>query len=172
MNKEEILEKHEKLRSLKKIKILKVDKDKQIPIDVKKNDTVEMVRRKIIKALVNENTYYYVDNCNIDEFEYVKQQLEYYIDLFFRENESLESIIKERKVKLAGMTFNVVPITCIAEPKRVDLKTNRFYVDKDKFESILKFESGETLFLHWVGKLILDVMTANIVGWLDRKSVV
>ena len=90
MNKEEILEKAEKLRSLKKVKILKVDKDKQIPIDVKKNDTVEMVRRKIIKALVNENTYYYVDNCNIDEFEYVKQQLEYYIDLFFKENESLE----------------------------------------------------------------------------------
>ena len=118
MNKEEILEKAEKLRSLKKVKILKVDKDKQIPIDVKKNDTVEMVRRKIIKALVNENTYYYVDNCNIDEFEYVKQQLEYYIDLFFKENESLDSALRrfKRQCARSGVLTELRKRECYEKP--------------------------------------------------------
>lgn len=96
------------VKSLRDIKEIVLENKNVIVIDIEKDDSDKMVRNKVITALVDAYAFYTVGEADEVEFSYFKNQLSYYIKLFFKENNSFEDIVQRKEVKIQGISNKIV----------------------------------------------------------------
>lgn len=142
------------VKSLRDINEIVLENKNVITIDVKKDDSDKMIRNKIIAALVEAYASYTVGEADDVEFSYFKDQLSYYIGLFFNENNSFEDIVKRKEIQIQGISNKIVFTD--KGSSSFDISTRIIEINEDYCDFSLS--SAKRLFASEIGSMLLRLM--------------
>lgn len=139
------------VKSLRDINGIVLENKNVITIDVEKDDSDKMIRNKIITALVDAYASYTVGEADEVEFSYFKNQLSYYIELFFNENNSFEDIVQRKEIQIQGISNKIVFTD--KGSSLFDISTRIFEINEDYCD--FSFSSAKKIFASEIGSMLL-----------------
>ncbi|MEK5486776.1 hypothetical protein [Lysinibacillus sp. FSL M8-0355] len=141
------------VKSLRDINEIVLENMNVIVIDVEKDDSDKMIRNKVITALVNAYAFYTVGEADEVEFSYFKNQLSYYIKLFFNENNSFEDIVQRKEIKIQGISNKIVFTD--KRTSSFDISARVIEINEDYCDFSLP--SAKRLFASKIGSMLLSM---------------